>query len=308
VNTLFLDALHCRNTRRPPVWLMRQAGRYLPEYRALRASHSLLELFHTPQLAAAVTRLPLDRLGVDAAILFSDILVIAEAFGGSLHFEDGCKPRVVLPPSPRLRSVRETLAYVFETIRLLKKTLTVPLIGFCGGPFTVARYAELPLEEITRASIEYLLLQIEAGVDAVQLFDTWAGELGAEAFAAYCSDHLSKILRALEPTHVPVVVFCKGASRFLGALGQLPLRAISFDAEQEMQQLRRLVPPSVAVQGNLDPSLLRQAPSHIQSEVLRLLESMQGERGFIVNLGHGVPPDVPVAHVKCFVDTVLASH
>jgi uroporphyrinogen decarboxylase len=329
-----LRALKCTNQDRPPVWLMRQAGRYLPEYRALRQRYSLWELFHEPELAAIVTRQPLDILGVDAAILFSDILVIAETLGLKVHFPEQGGPKVepclslasevdALP----LLEVREALSYVSKTISLLKKNLNVPLIGFCGGPFTVASYFieqdhrkglrktkewlykdplsfHRLLQKITDASIEYLLMQIENGVDALQIFDSWANELAYEHFLEFSLNYLRKIINVLQKSKTPVILFCRGASLFPKELSSLQPAALSFDWQRQMSDLRKIVPPNIAVQGNFDPDLLKAPPSAIIHTVKNLLRTMSGQPGFIANLGHGVLPDTPVDNVRCFVDTV----
>lgn len=333
-NTLFLDALACKNRGRPPVWLMRQAGRFLPEYRALREKHSLYELFHNSELACQVTRLPLDILGVDAAILFSDILVLVEAFGFKLQFPEGSPPVVepLLQTPDEVRALscqnlEERLAYVFDTIRLLKPDLNVPLIGFSGGPFTVASYMidkcgskdlkntktwlythpesfHQLLEKLTQATIAYLKLQVAAGVDAVQVFDSWANVLNYEQFQACSLHYLKKIIDALHPT--PVILFSRGSSLFPKELAALEPRAISFDWQQDLATLRTQVPKHIAVQGNLDPHLLTAPRPLIESATRKLLASMQHQSGFIANLGHGVLPHTPVDHVRHFIDTIKA--
>ncbi|MFI5334546.1 MAG: uroporphyrinogen decarboxylase [Chlamydiales bacterium] len=328
-----LEALKCRNEGRPPVWLMRQAGRSLPEYRALREKISLEKLFRTPELAAQVTRLPVDLLGVDAAILFSDILMIADVFGLSVHFVEGKGPLIEPAINSRLdvekleaHKVATSLSFVFETVRLVRKDLSVPLIGFCGGPFTVASYFieggsggkelmktknwlfsdpasfHLLLQKITDVSIEYLQLQVAAGAQAVQIFDSWANVLSTPAFLTFCLPYLKQIAQSIKD--VPVILFCRGSTLFPEELASLNPSAISFDWHRELPALRRLVPRRIAVQGNFDPHLLKAPPSLIRSEVETLLSAMQGEPGFIVNLGHGVLPDTPFEHVKCFVDAV----
>jgi uroporphyrinogen decarboxylase len=334
MNSLMLDALHCRNTARPPVWLMRQAGRYMPQYRALREKHTLWQLFHEPELAAQVTLLPIDLLGVDAAILFSDILVIAELLGLSVQFPEKGGPRV----EPAIRTpeavdqlpilhVDEVLAYVTKTIRLLKPTLKVPLLGFCGGPFTVASYFidsgskqefehtkawmerdpasfHRLLEKLTQASIAYLLAQVEAGVNAVQIFDSWASILTYSQFQAFCLPYLKRMVEALKSTGAPVIVFCRNSSLYPAELTSLEPRCISFDWHRPMHELRHSVPPEIAIQGNIDPTFLKNPKSQITEAVRALVSSMQGDPGFIVNLGHGVLPDIPMEHVQCFVDAV----
>lgn len=336
MNELLLRALRCENEDRPPVWLMRQAGRYLPEYRRLREKYSLWELFHHPEIACEVTKLPLDLLGVDAAILFSDILLIAEAFGLKVHFPEGRGPFVApllqssrdvyaLPP----HEVQESLSYVFKAIELLRKELRVPLIGFCGGPFTVASYLiesgskgelrktkdwlysdpesfHLLLQKLTLASIDYLRLQIEAGAQVIQIFDSWASVLSYPQFL-HCSAHyLGQMVAALQDTGVPVILFCRGSSSLPEELAALNPHAISFDWQKEMADLRKKVPQGIAIQGNIDPDLLKAPKPFIIESVQNLLQSMEGDPSFIVNIGHGVLPDTPVDHVRCFVDTVTS--
>ncbi len=326
MNTLLLKALKGENEERPPVWLMRQAGRYLPEYQALRKKHTLWQLFHEPELACQVTHQPLDILGVDAAILFSDILVIAEAFGLKLHFPEGrgplVEPCVTSLEDLEFRGVEETLSYVTKTITLLKPTLNVPLIGFCGGPFTVATYligdmkkthawmARDPesfhalLAKITQASIAYLRMQECAGVDAVQIFDSWAGTLPHGQFLDFSVKYLKEMVAALS---VPVIVFCRGSSHLVKDLVELGPAAISFDWQRPLHEIRKEVPAHIAVQGNLDPEILKMAPEIVERETFALLESMRGDKGFIANLGHGVFPGTPVENVKLFVSLIKSA-
>lgn len=298
LESLFLKALKCENTERPPVWFMRQAGRFLPEYRALRKKHSLTELFHTPELAHKVTHLPIDLLSVDAAILFSDILVITEVFGTQIIFPEqgGIK---LLPSSKKIRlDVEETLHYVDTTIKLLKKTLTVPLIGFCGGPYTVAKYMNEVnhemLKDITQATTQYLLMQIKAGVDAIQIFDSWAGLLSQEEFTTLALPYLREIVEAIRPTNIPVILFSRGSCRFKKELISLNPQAISFDWEEDLASLRAQTPSHIAIQGNLNPDIFKGPQQALQEKVQDILSQMQGEKGFIFNLGHGVLPETPV--------------
>jgi uroporphyrinogen decarboxylase len=219
------------------------------------------------------------------------------------------------------------LHFVAKTISILKKDLSVPLIGFCGGPFTVASYlvekggkeelkktrellSQNPasfhklLSKITKASIDYLKLQIEAGVNAIQIFDSWAGLLPPKEFQEFSLKYLEQILEALKETKIPLILFCRGSCTYLNELSSINPSAISFDWHKEMREIRNHVPTSIAVQGNLNPDLLRSSKDTIQKEVQKLLSSMRGEKGFIVNLGHGVFPDIPVENVRCFVETV----
>ncbi len=334
MNDLLLRALHCEEVPRPPVWLMRQAGRYMPQYRALREKHSLWEMFHQPELAAAVTRQPVEHLGVDAAILFSDILVIAEALGLEIRFPDQGGPQVFPPihtaaqveALPTL-SVKDTLHYVFDTIRRVKPEIDVPLIGFSGGPFTLASYFidsfnhssfertkkwmledpesfHLLLEKITQAIIAYLKEQIQAGVDVIQVFDSWANVLDDAQFAEFSAFYLQQIVDALRPSRVPVILFCRSSSLRAAELARIKPAGISFDWHAPMKELRSKVPQGIAVQGNFDPEFLKSPLQDIERGVKELLDSMQGERGFIVNLGHGVMPDIPFEHVRHFVKMV----
>ncbi len=294
---MFLQALKRQNRERPPVWLMRQAGRYMPSYRALRAKYSLKELFFTPELAAEITLMPIEQLGVDAAILFSDITVIALSLGMSLDFNEG----PVIHGSLKPQGI-DCLEPIAEAIRRLKPQLKVPLLGFCGAPYTVTRYMgeDLTLlEPITKATIEYIRMQEDAGVDAIQIFDSWAGELDEEAFQKFSLPYLKRLIDA---TRVPVIVFMRGACRYVDELVKLGPDAISFDSERPLHELRRQVP--MAIQGNLDPDLLYESFTIIRQKTSMLLESMQNDPGFIVNLGHGVKKDVSMDAVKCLVDTV----
>jgi len=331
---LFVDALACRKVIRPPVWLMRQAGRYMPCYRALRTKHSLWKLFHEPDLAVQVTLQPIHELEVDAAILFSDILVVAEAVGLSVLFPDTGGPRVEPPIHSALQvdalpslCVREVLSYVFSTIRSLKKELSVPLIGFSGAPFTLASYfidstsktafertkqwmKEDPasfhrlLSKLTCVIIEYLQEQIKAGVDSLQLFDSWAGILTDEEFSEFSLPYLQRIVQEVQRPEVPLIVFCRNSSLRAQALLATKARCISVDEHVPIWQLREQVPDSVALQGNFAPSLLKSSQSEIKKVVEEALMQMKEYSGWIVNLGHGVTPDIPVDNVRYFVDLI----
>ncbi len=327
MNTLLLDALQCKNYGRPPVWLMRQAGRYMPEYRALRKKYTLWDLFHTPELAVEVTLQPVNLLGVDAAILFSDILVVAEVFGLSVVFPEGESPRIVpqITPSDLLvtRDVEETLGYVKKTISLLRQELKVPLIGFCGAPFTLATYFtgkgvewithdpknfHSLLEKITAILIDYLLMQVDAGAQAIQIFDSWASLLTPHQFLEFSHAYLAKIVNALKKTNVPVILFCRGSSLYPKELSLINPAGISFDAAVPLNVIREMVPKHIAVQGNIAPEfLLKATPSEVIVEAQILLKLMQKDPGFIVNLGHGVLPGTPVDNVSALVATVKSS-
>jgi uroporphyrinogen decarboxylase len=305
---------------------MRQAGRYMPQYQALRKIHTLWELFHTPALAAQVTLLPLEVLGVDAAILFSDILILAETLGFTLSFPEGKGPTLA-PPLRSLsqlciRPVAESLHFVFETIAQVKRQTSLPLIGFCGGPFTLASYlidstsrdafthtkqwmAEDPksfhllLQALTEVSLEYLQQQIEAGVDAIQVFDSWANILNDEEFARFCLPYLKQFVDAF--ADIPLILFCRSSSLRHASLSALQPACISCDWHLSMPELRAKIPSHIAVQGNFDPTFLRQPTEEIARGVEEMLSALKGARGVVVNLGHGVLPDIPVEHVQAFV-------
>lgn len=321
----FLQALACKNQReRPPVWIMRQAGRYLPEYQEIRQKYSLEEMFRNPELIFEITKQPLEILGVDAAILFADILHVPLSLGLDVSFPGKGGP-VVSPTieteddlmSLHPRSIEESLSFVKEGIHLLKEAIDVPLIGFCGGPFTVMTYMtgkkvkkwlytnpesafEL-LQIITDQSIAYLKMQIAAGVDAVQIFDSWANLLSRTEFIRFAQPYLKQIVDAVD---VPVVLFSRASSHYISEFVALKPDGISFDWSYPIDEIRTRVPETIAVQGNLDPELLYAPPSIIERETIKMLKKMQGDPGYIVNLGHGVLPDIPVDHVKAFVDTV----
>lgn len=332
---LLLKALRNEAVERPPVWLMRQAGRYMPDYQVLRSKRTLWQLFHTPELAAEVTFLPIKLLDVDAAILFSDILVLAEAFGKKIVFPDKGGP-FVSPyveslseiESLAFRDVEESLPYVNKTIQLVKPDLKVPLFGFCAGPFTLASYMiegagksgfvktkelmlkhpqhfTLFLSKIADASIAYLRMQIKAGADAVQLFDSWANVLTLEKFREFCLPFWKKIIEGLKDLHVPVVVFCRDSHRFASEIAKIGPSAISIDEKGDMAFIRKELGPEIVLQGNLCAEFLRDASRDMVVDATeKLLRSMADERGFIMNLGHGVLPATPVENVRAFVQTV----
>ena len=294
---MFKAALEGKNRMRPPVWLMRQAGRYMPSYRALREKYSLYDLFFTPELAAEITLMPVEQLGVDAAMLFSDITVVALALGMTLDFQEGPLIRGELCPT----SI-DCLEPIAKAIRLIKNRVKVPLIGFCGGPYTVARYINGDvrlLDPLLEVTMKYIRMQEEAGVDAIQIFDSWAGELSPTDFNRFCAPYLKKLIAS---TRVPTLLFMRGACRYVDELVKLGPKAISFDWEMPLSEMRKKVP--MAVQGNLNPDLLYEPHAVIRNETRKLIHSMGGDPGFIVNLGHGVKKDTPIDGVKCLIDTV----
>lgn len=293
---------------------MRQAGRYLPEYQDLRRRYSLKELFFTPELAALVTKMPLKRFGMDAAILFSDITVVAVALGLSLAFQEGPKisPEVVASDVDNLGFFPERLDPVIEAITLLKQDLSVPLLGFCGAPFTVASYLIGDLEKaldwmrndpksfqklldtISDMTCIYLQMQEKAGVDAVQIFDSWANVLTRQEFLMYSLEPLKKLKSAVS---VPTLFFMRGSGAYLE---EIPC-GISLDWTVCLKSARKKT--RQVLQGNLDPDFLFQPLDQIRTKTAQILELMRNDPGFILNLGHGVKPGTPVEAVQCFVDT-----
>lgn len=323
----FLSALQGKGQGAPPVWFMRQAGRYLPEYQEIRQKYPLRELFLNPELAAQITCLPVDSLGVDAAILFSDIMVIGLALGLELDFQEGPVLRPLISPQNVASCVfdLEPLLPVQKTIELLRPALRVPLIGFAGAPFTVATYlieqkhnescfstkkwmyqdpasfAQL-LEKIEQATLAYLTMQIDAGVQAVQIFDSWAQVLSFEQFKMYCLPFYLKVIETVKKQrNIPVILFMRGISSYLSQLTQLDV-ALSLDWQTSLFSVRQQ--SSQTLQGNLDPDLLFAPISTIQRATKTLLKSMENDSGFILNLGHGIKPKTPVEAVRCIVDIV----
>lgn len=334
MNDLLLKSLRCCNYERAPIWIMRQAGRYMPEYRALRKQYSFLEMCHQPELIAEITQLPLRVFEMDAAILFSDILVIPEALGVGVRFEDGIGPIIERPlqsekdidalPSP---NISEALHYVEKGIKLLRPQLKVPLIGFCGAPFTVASYMieggssrdlrktkqwmlrhpdsfHRLLSKIADCSIAYLKMQIGAGVQVIQIFDSWAHVLGHTQFQEFSLAYFDKILGAIKATDVPVILFCRGSSVFAQQLAQIQPAAVGLDWNSDIVHMRQSIPSTVALQGNLDPDILYADHAVIRKEARRILNGMKGDPAFIFNLGHGIHPDIPTDAVKVLVECV----
>lgn len=331
MNRRLLDALQGKNQGRPPVWLMRQAGRYLPEYRAIRERHSFLQMCHTPELIAEVTSLPLRQFNFDAAIIFSDILTIPEALGVGLRFDEGAGPIIERPlrtgadimALPNI-SIPEKLAYLAQGIKLLKPTLELPLLGFCGAPFTLASYMiegkssrdlhttkrwmlqdptsfHMLLSKLTENAIQALQLQIDAGVDAIQIFDSWANVLSPDYFQQFALPYIEKIVQAIKP-QVPVIAFSRG--RFAPFIAKAAPTAISIDWNQEIGAMRKEIPRTIALQGNLDPDCLFAPLPTLRKEVNALLNTMKGDPSFIFNLGHGILPETPLAAVHTLLECI----
>lgn len=341
MNDLFLRACRREPVERPPVWMMRQAGRYLPEYRAVRQRADFLTMVRTPELAVEVTLQPVDILGVDAAIIFSDILVIPQAMGMGLSVEDGIGPRFHQPlrataDFERLRDPvpENDLGYVLEAVRLARHELAgrVPLIGFAGAPWTLMSYmvegqgsksftyakrllvqeparAHALLARLAQAVGTFLVAQVRAGAEAVQLFDSWASALGPRDFREFALPYLAEAVRIARGAGVPVIAFAPGAGWALEEMtAATGADVIGIDWQTDAADARRrLADHPVALQGNLDPCWLYAPPATIRARTREMLAAFGG-RGHIANLGHGIHPDVPVASAQAFVDAVKEWH
>lgn len=333
---LFIRACFNQPVERTPVWIMRQAGRYLPEYRAIRTKHDFITMYKTPALAAEVTLQPVDIIGVDAAILFSDILVIPEAMGMELRFVEGRGP---LFPSPlrqeadvhQLRTVApgEHLSFVLEAISLVRRELNgrVPLIGFSGAPWTLAtymvegsgsknykhvkswRYARPELlhdllGRVSAAVIDYCRAQIQAGAQAIQLFDSWAGILDEEGFAEFALPYARRIIESIRTPGVPIIYFARGGLVWLDELLQSGADVLGLDWTVDLGKVRARCGKKIALQGNLDPTALYAPPAAIRANVKKMLAAYGSGSGHVANLGHGILPDIPVEHAREFVEAV----
>lgn len=340
-NDLLLRALLRERVDRTPVWMMRQAGRYLPEYRATRArAGSFLKLCMTPELACEVTLQPLDRYPLDAAILFSDILTIPHALGLGLQFETGEGPKIERPVRSAVDVARlavpdpsTQLRYVLDAVSLIRRELAgrVPLIGFAGSPWTVGTYIveggstrefarikgmmfEDPatlhklLELLAESTLLYLNAQIEAGAQAVMIFDTWGGVLAPARYREFSLQYMARIVdgltRECEGRRVPVILFTKGGGAWLNEMAQTGCDALGVDWTTDLADARRAVGDRVALQGNLDPSALYASPARIREEVARVLASYGQGHGHVFNLGHGIHPQVPPEHAGAMIAAV----
>ena len=340
-NDLFLRALLRQPTPRTPLWMMRQAGRYLPEYRATRAkAGSFLKLCMNPELACEVTLQPLDRYRLDAAILFSDILTVPHAMNLGLEFEAGEGPKIARPvrtaaeidhlpiPDPETE-----LRYVMDAVRTIRRELKgrVPLIGFAGSPWTVGTYVvegggsknfehikgmlygsprdlHRLLDKIARATTLYLNAQVAAGAQALMVFDTWGGSLTPSDYREFSLRYLQQIVdgltREADGRKVPVILFTKGGGQWLADMAATGCDALGVDWTTDLADARRAVLDKVALQGNLDPSVLYAPPAQIRDQVGRVLASYGKGHGHVFNLGHGIHPEVPPEHALAMVEAV----
>jgi uroporphyrinogen decarboxylase len=333
-NDLLLRALRKEKVERPAVWMMRQAGRYLPDYIKLREKYDFFTRCQTPELATAITLQPVDQVGVDAAIIFSDILVIPQAMGVEVLMEEGKGPS--LPKVIKTRqdidaliteNVEESLKYVTDALLLTKKELNgrVPLIGFAGAPWTILCYmvegkgsktwdkakqfaytqpelAHQLLQKITTITIHYLKAQVKAGADTVQVFDSWAGSLSPADFRTYAQPYLLQIADALKGD-APVILFPKGTWYALKDLSQSSASGLGLDWCVEPKVARELTGNRIALQGNFDPAKLLAPIPQIKQWVKEMIDGF-GAQNYIANLGHGITPNVPVDHARAFVEAV----
>lgn len=333
-NDLLIRTLRGETTERPPVWMMRQAGRYLPQYMALREKYGFFERCQTPELACKITLQPVDIIGVDAAILFSDILVVPKAMGMEVQLIESKGP--ILPDPIKTQKdlqritipdIHDKLQYVFDAVALIKKELNgrVPLIGFAGAPWTLLCYmvqgkGSKPFDEaksfcytqpelahqllhmLTETTIAYLKGQISAGADVVQIFDSWGGLLGPEDFEHISLQYIRRIVKAING-EVPVIIFAKGAWHSLKEMAATGATGLGIDWCIPPALARKFAGDDVTLQGNFDPAKLLSPIPVIKKEVKQMLHDF-GKKRYIANLGHGILPNVPVDHAKAFVDTV----
>ena len=333
-NDLYLRALRGETVPRPPVWMMRQAGRYLPEFIAIREKYDFFTRCRTPELASEITVQPIRRFGMDAAILFSDILVVPQAMNIPFEMKPGVGPYLPNPiRTPKdveatiVPDINESLGYVMDAIKMTKEMLNdeVPLIGFAGSPWTVFCYcvqgqgsksfdkakefcftqpvaAHQLLQKITDTTIAYLKEKVKAGVDAVQIFDSWGGMLSPTDYQEFSWRYIKQIIDALH-NEAPVIAFGKGCWFALEEMTKSNVSALGVDWTLSPKIARKLTNNKVTLQGNLDPSRLLSPPSEIKKLVTQMINEF-GKDKYIVNLGHGILPNIPVDNAKAFIDAV----
>lgn len=337
--SVFMRSLHRKPVSRTPVWIMRQAGRYLPEYRDVRAkAGDFLSLCKNPELACEVTLQPLRRFSLDAAILFSDILTIPDAMGLGLYFTEGEGPKFKNPiknmsdiESLPMPDLADDLGYVMDAVRLIRKEMPaeLPLIGFSGSPWTLASYMvegqssrdfknvlqmmyDSPetmhalLRKLAESVQAYLSEQVRAGVNALMIFDTWGGILTPKSYQEFSLNYMSLIVKGLKQAHpdMPIILFTKGGGPRLKQMAESGCDALGVDWTCDLSRARSEVGHLVALQGNLDPAVLRASPDCIRRHVKDVLQDYGSGSGHIFNLGHGITPDIPPEHVKVMVDAI----
>ena len=335
-NDRYIRAIYKKKVDRTPIWIMRQAGRYLPEYQSVRDKYDFITVCKTPELATEVTLQPIRRFEFDAAILFSDILVIPEAMGQKLEFMENHGPKL----SPQILNgkdvstlttddIESRLTYVADAVRMIKKELNgmVPLIGFSGSPFTLATYMiegkptrnfrfikqlmytepqllHQLLDMLTTGVCRYLTMQLNAGVDAVQVFDTWGGIIPPHLYPEFSANYMKRIVTELKKFNRPVTLFSKGGLELILQLKDSGADMLGVDWMTDIREAKEQLGHYAALQGNLDPTILYGSRDIIKKEAFRILEIFKGESGHVFNLGHGILPDIPVDHVSFLVDTV----
>jgi len=334
----YINALQKKPTSRTPIWVMRQAGRYLPEYRATRKkAGDFLSLCKNPALACEVTLQPIDRFDLDAAILFSDILTIPDAMGLGLYFSEGEGPKFSNPIQSLAdieklpTDINNDLTYVFDGVSTIKKALNnrVPLIGFSGSPWTLATYMieggssktfantkkmlfndpqalHLLLDKLADSVIKYLNQQVLSGADSLMIFDTWGGVLSKQNYLDFSLDYMAKIVKGIKAQHpnTPITLFSKNGGKHLTHIANTGCDGVGIDWTVELDAVQAEVGDKVAIQGNLDPAVMYATPEIIEREVKKILAQFKGNTGHIFNLGHGITPDVDPENMQVLVDCV----
>ena len=333
-NDLFLRALKGEKVDRPPVWMMRQAGRYLPDFMKIKRKYDFFTRCQTPELATEITLMPINQVGPDAAIIFSDILVVLQAMGIKVEMKDNIGPWINSPirknddiKKVRVPEVKAELDYVFKAIKMSKKELNenVPLIGFAGSPWTLlcyavqgsgskdfnlakefcfsqSEYSKILLQKITETTISYLKEQVNSGVNAIQIFDSWGGLLSPIDYEVFSWKYIDQIIKELSPL-IPVIVFGKGCWFHLNKISKSKVSAIGIDWTCSARNARYLTGGKITLQGNLDPSKLLSPINEIKKSVKNMIDEF-GKDNYIVNLGHGILPNTPVDNAKAFIDSV----
>lgn len=334
MNDRFLRACRRQPVDRTPLWIMRQAGRYLPEYRELRSRHGFLEVCRTPELAAEVTLQPLRRFALDASIMFADIMTPLDAFDIEMTFDPG--PKVAKPIRTRAdiarleaRPMAEAVPYVADTLRILRRELDgkTPVIGFCGAPFTIAAYlvqgegkdgfgalkkllfqdpgtVQALLEKLSIAMADYVRLQIDAGAQAIQIFDSWAGILDEADYRQFALPGVAHLINAVRDRGVPVIYFLNGAPHLIDAAAGARPDVLGLCWRTPLESVVARIGSGIALQGNLDPHVLFASTGVIRERTADILNRMAGHPGHIMNLGHGILPDTPIAAVEALIEAV----
>jgi len=331
---LFLRALNGETVERPPVWIMRQAGRYLPDFMVLKNKYDFFTRCQTPELATEITLMPIKQIGLDASIIFSDILVIPQAMGVNVEMKNNFGPYIEWPIRKKsdvinldIKNVEEKLNYVFEAIKMTKKELpeNIPLIGFAGSPWTILCYmvqgsgsknfdiakkfcfenpelAKMLLSKITSITIDYLKKKVEAGADAIQIFDSWGGVLSHTDYQFFSYPYIEEITNALKKI-TPVIIYPKGCWHSINAYSKIGASGLGIDWTCSARNARYLSNNNITLQGNLDPSRLFSPKKELIKQTTQMLDEF-GKDKYIANLGHGILPNTPVDNVKVFVETV----